>query len=463
MSIVAEIYKKYNNEISDKDLATEVLSHSDLTFIDLWLLPQYPFDEWRKKYDYPRILKNIKERQQGFTDWMEEYKFTDDVLVDAYISSCIRPKYIDPKVGNKSHLIKVFYKGKVKHQVWDKYDGITESEGDGEKVFYEYIREFISYSDWCEIKGYDVKIIENFDRYDQNTQNEQVYLNGNIRLLKMGGDAPPINSVGMLLRGKKLEFINLSGLRLKDNISFSTFGNLEFHYCATDNLYCTELDIPFLMFNNCSVRNLQINNSEIYNWKFVNSHVTGNIKNSSLHNCRIWGGQFIPHFENSEPDNFGVWHLPMKHAADFDRTYRALFKANQDFGNYHEATKFKILELDFKRKRQSKLNWLVWTIDKYYWGYGLQPKRIISFTLITVILFGIFYSFFPHLTVSNSESLSFIEKIGNSIYCSVATFITLGYSDISPKGFLKIFASFEAILGAVSMGCLVVSLTRIKS
>jgi hypothetical protein len=462
MSIVDEIYKKHKYEISDKDLTAEIINHAELDFIDLWLLPQYPFDEWRKKYDYPRILKNIKERQPAFSEWMNEYEFTDDVLADAYISSCIRPKYRDPKVGNKSHLIKVSYKGKVKHQVWDKYDGKTESEGDGEKVCYEYIREFVSYSDWCEAKGYDARIVEHFDRYDQNTKDEQVYLNGNIRLLKMGGEAPPTNSLGILMRGKKLEFINVSGLRLKDNIVFSTFGNLEFHYCAVDNLFCTELDIPFLMFNNCTVRNIQITNSEIYNWKFVNSYVTGNIKNSSLHNCRIWGGQFIPHFENSEPDNFGVWHFPMKHATDFDRTYRALYKANQDFGDYREAKKFKISELDFKRDKQQKFNWLLWSIDKYYWGYGLQPQRIILFTIIAIFIFGVFYSFFPSLTMPNYKELSAFEKFGNSIYCSVATYITLGYSDISPRGFLKIIASIEALLGAISMGFLVVSLTRTK-
>ncbi len=461
MSIVEEIYKN-NFDISEQDLCNEILKHPELTFIDLWLLPQYPFDEWRKKYDYPRILKNLKERQNGFTQWMQEFNFTDDELIDAYISSCIKPKHKDKEYGNKYHLIKVSYKGKTKHQVWDKYNGIKESDGDGEKVYYEYVREFTSYADWCELNGYTENIVESFHRYNQNTTNESVFLNGNIRLLKMGGDAPPTNALGMLLRGKLLEFINISGLRLSDTIYFSTFGNLEFYYCATDNFVCTELDIPFLMFNNCSVRNLQINNSEIYNWKFVNSHVTGNIINSSMHNCRIWGGQFIPTFENSEPDNFGVWHLPMKHSTDFDRTYRALFKANQDIGNYREATKFKIRELDFKRDKQKGYNWLKWSIDKYYWGYGREPMKIVIFTTIVILSFGIFYSFFPHLTMTTPENLSCIERFGNSIYCSVATYITLGYSDISPKGFLKIFASLEALLGAVSMGFLVVSLTKTK-
>ncbi len=461
MGVIEDFYKK-NLEVSDDDLVTEVLKHSKLTFIDLWLLPQRPFDEWRKKYDYPQIIKNIKENQEGFKDWMTEFGFTDEILMDAYISFCIAPKYKDDKRDNKKHLIKVTYKGKTKHQVWDKYNNETEQDGDGEKVLFEFVFSFITYSDWCELKGHSNNILERLHRYDQNTNYESVFLNHNIKLLKMGGEEPPINPVGILLRGKKLEFVNASGLILKDTIHFSSFGNLEFHYCATDNLICAELDIPHIMFDNCSVRNIQINNSELHNWKFVNSNVTGKISNSSMRNCRIWGGQFIPVFENSEPDNFGVWHRPMKHSDDFDRTYRALAKANQDIGNYRESNKFKILELDFKREKQNGFERIRWEIDKYFWGYGREPWRIIVFTLIVIFCFSIIYSCYPSLTMSEPNKLSSIEKYGNSLYCSVATFVTLGYSDISPRGFLKIFAAFEAILGAISMGFLVVSLTKTK-
>lgn len=38
----------------------------------------------------------------------------------------------------------------------------------------------------------------------------------------------------------------------------------------------------------------------------------------------------------------------------------------------------------------------------------------------------------------------------------------LGYSDIYPKDFLKFVASIEAILGAISMGFLIVSWTKTK-
>lgn len=76
MSIVQDIYSK-NINITDLELAEEIVKHSELTALDLWLLPQYPFDQWRRKYDYPRLLKNIKDNQHDFTTWMTEQGITD--------------------------------------------------------------------------------------------------------------------------------------------------------------------------------------------------------------------------------------------------------------------------------------------------------------------------------------------------------------------------------------------------
>src|SRR5690606_2834441 len=122
----------------------------------------------------------------------------------------------------------------------------------------------------------------------------------NIKLLKMGGMEPPANSVGILLRGKKLEFINVSGLELKGTIYFGSMGNLSFEHCTVDNLKCNELDMPLLDFQNCSIRNIQIRNSYVQQWLFVSCETTGNIIDSKLTSIRIYGGQFNPAFTNSE-------------------------------------------------------------------------------------------------------------------------------------------------------------------
>lgn len=211
---------------------------------------------------------------------------------------------------------------------------------------------------------------------------------------------------------------------------------------------------------------MNITNSEISNWKFINSTTNGRIKDSLIKNTRIWGGNFTPIFENSEPENIGVWYKNLKHSPNFDRTYRNLYKAHTEIGNYKEANKFKISELDFKRK-QAKGFWnnASWLIDKYFWGYGREPKKIIIFTFSIILLFCIIYSLISNQLIPKEIhlTLNWAEKILYSLYSSVVTFVTLGFSDVYPNtGFAKLLVSIEAIIGALSLGALIVTLTKTK-
>ncbi len=80
MTLVQQIYHD-NINITDIELAEEIIKHKDLECLDLWLLPQFPFDQWRKRYDYTRLLSNIKQNQKDFEKWMSEQKITDDDLL----------------------------------------------------------------------------------------------------------------------------------------------------------------------------------------------------------------------------------------------------------------------------------------------------------------------------------------------------------------------------------------------
>jgi len=460
MSIVNEIYKE-DSSISEDKLLAKVIEIPELTAEDLWLLPQYVFDEWRKIHDYPRILENFKRRFNKFNDWMQTYSLTDEILMDGYISNFIRNKYTEDKNDLKFHLVKVTFKGKSKHHVWYSYDKNRISNA--QNIIHEYKGEFISYFDWCEMNNIE-NIEINVERLHQASVQEQVYYNFDLKLLKMGGLEPPKNGLGQILRSKKIEFVNLNGLKLHDEINNNK--SIEFIFSTVDNLICSHLKVFFLTFDNSSVRNLCVENSDISNWDFINSNTSGRIKDSSTKNFRIWGGQFIPVFENTEPENFKVWHTFLKHSKNFDRTYRALYKANNDIGNYKVANKFKILELDYKKSKATGFfNNIGWSIDKYFWGYGKEPVRIILSSLITILLFGLILSTISHQIIPEKiiVTLNNFEKILHSIYCSVVTFVTLGFSDIYPtSGLARFIISIEAILGALSVGALVVTLTKMK-
>jgi hypothetical protein len=375
--------------------------------------------------------------------------------MNSYFSDFFQNK---PAIDKTMYLIKVRYKGKEQFQVWHKYDGKQTSEGDGELVYYEYIKSFISYYDW---RGGKFKFMDRFETHYPNTVNEQVYLNMNIRLLKMGATEPPVNALGMLFRGKKLEFVNISGLILKGRILFSSLGNLSFHNCAVDNLSCSELEMPTLKFHYSSIRNIQIRNSNISHWLFYNCNTTGNIIDSKLEIIRIWGGQFIPTFTNSEIDKVFVNHKEYVADDNFEKTYRTLAKSAKDAGNKILHQDLKIKEFNFIRDKTKGYQKLFMTIDRIYWGYGQKPKRLIFVMALTILFFGVIYSFFPNNFSDNElANKNYFEILYNTEYYSVVTFTTLGYGDLSPKGIIKGFAAIEALFGAITLGFLVAGLTK---
>ncbi|MEJ8591610.1 two pore domain potassium channel family protein [Riemerella anatipestifer] len=460
-SLVEKIYEE-NFDISEDQLLQKIINVDNLTPLDLWLLPQYVFDEWRKIHDYPIIIDNFKRRLKKFDDWMKEFSLTDKIIVDGYISNFIENKYSEKKHDKIKSLVQVTYQNRTKYQVWDSYDKSVENNDDG--VIFEFKMEFLSYLDWCETKNIDSNFLKQVNRYGQGLEYEEVFYNFDLRLLKMGGIEPPVNGLSQIISPKKIEFVNVNGLILNEEIRNNQ--SIEFNYCTVDNLTCKHLKIVFITFRNSSVKNLNILYSELSNWKFINSNTTGKIIESSMKNIRIWGGQFIPNFENTELENFGVWFSNIKHSENFDRTFRALHKAYNELGNYKLANYYKIKELDYKRsKAKGFKNIIAWNFDKYFWGYGREPKRILLFILTTIFLFATLYfkSSEDIIPKDIHKTLNDFEKFCYSLYCSVITFVTLGFSDIFPKSSLtKILVSIEAIIGALSMGAFVVSLTKIK-
>jgi hypothetical protein len=168
MGIVDDIYKA-NYDISELELADEVLKHKELTTLDLWLLPRYPFDVWRRKYDYPRLLESIKRRRPDFIEWMEQQGITEEHLLNGHLSDFFEHK---PLSGDTlRYLVKVTWKGQVNMQCWHGYD--PDKLEFTKEVKYDYIKSFISYYDWIlETKKYRFSFMDELDRILPNTDKD---------------------------------------------------------------------------------------------------------------------------------------------------------------------------------------------------------------------------------------------------------------------------------------------------
>jgi hypothetical protein len=80
---------------------------------------------------------------------------------------------------------------------------------------------------------------------------------------------------------------------------------------------------------------------------------------------------------------------------------------------------------------------------------------------VGVLIFGIIYyglTSFSQGLVNNNNPTAQIT-LGTAIYFSIVTISTLGYGDIIPRGFSKIFACIEVIFGLTMMGIIVAKLT----
>lgn len=77
-----------------------------------------------------------------------------------------------------------------------------------------------------------------------------------------------------------------------------------------------------------------------------------------------------------------------------------------------------------------------------------------------IILFGLIYSFLPtNHGWMPQEQQDIWSHIWEGLYFSVVTITSLGYGDLQPKGFSRILAGIEVVLGLTLIGLMIAKLT----
>lgn len=464
MNSLRESYLK-DKEKRANELFEKIKDNPKPEIAELWELTEEYFIEWRKRHDFPKLLKHFDRTLLLFKEWKSDNKLNDEIIIGTgFLTPFLEHKKLSKK--KKLFLIEQTYKGKIRNFV-----GYSQLNGEktefGEKFTFKTILSFYSYSDWLKQRGKSQEILKINTRTGPNSKYERVSIHADVyssssdfELLKMGGIVAPTNAFGILLRGKRLEFVNLCGLEMKGEIYFGEEGNLHCSYCACDNMVAENLEMALPRFEHCSITNFQIINSQINSWHFYDCLVTGDFKNVTFTNVNIWGGHFAPIMQDCTLFNVEVKHDPtLKDKSNY--TYKLFKKIYADQGDDINAIKYFIKEHDFDRKNSSGFKKLSKTISYYYWGYGRKPNRIIWNSIIAILGFTVIYWFTKDLIILNNghhANLTFID----CLYFSASTFTTLGYGDYSPTGLLRIIAILESFLGVLNAGFLVAGLATNK-
>lgn len=448
-----EMADKFEKELEEKFQL--IVNNPKPSIEDLWILPEEKFDEWRRKYDYPKLIDSFNSKKPSFIKWKSEFNITDEELISNEISPFLQNKGIS---GDKTlYLLEQTFDSKKKlivaHVDLSQKKVMFPEKGEA----YILLKKFNSYADWCDKNNIEFDLFNINQRQAPGHKLERVWLDTGYELLKMGGLNPPVNGFGVLLRGKRLEFVNLCGLKLEGTIYYGTLGNLECYFCTVDNLFCNNLNLPYLSLWYCSLENLKIANSEISQWIFWQCHVTGDIFNSKLRVIKIFGGAFTPYIKDTQLIAIEASHKGLKHSS-FNYTYRMFKKIFDDQGDDDEASKYYVREKELDRESSKGWKYILKSLSYYYWEYGKKPQRIIYISIMAILICGFIYWLLPQSIRPVNEPKDFLD----SIYFSTVTFTTLGYGDLSPIGWLRLLSLLEAFFGAINIGFLVAGFSKAK-
>jgi len=123
--------------------------------------------------------------------------------------------------------------------------------------------------------------------------------------------------------------------------------------------------------------------------------------------------------------------------------FRQFKEGYKSQGDHDASGLFYEREMDMKR-RTGKLFERAWlTMLWVLCGYGEKPMRSVAAFFVTIFSFAGGY-YFCDLRGPDGP---IVQDFFKSLYFSVVTFTSLGYGDVTPRGFARFLAGSEALLG----------------
>ena len=178
-----------------------------------------------------------------------------------------------------------------------------------------------------------------------------------------------------------------------------------------------------------------------------------------------WGRRILQEERGRQAWRQGRCDEALDNFEQAEEIYRNLRKSTESRGQFENAGGFFYREMVMRRHQMP-----YWSLKRFFakWvdlfcGYGEQPIRVILCSLAFVSICAVLY-FFLHINTGmnfigyhpGAGFLRNLEDFGNCFYFSIVTFTTLGYGDITPHGWARPLAAFEAFCGSFTLALFVV-------
>ena len=258
------------------------------------------------------------------------------------------------------------------------------------------------------------------------------------------------------LRGIRIEQTQLDGAVLRDlNLRWATVRDVGFMGATLIGCNLSQANFAECYFRRATFRDCSIVNAKFSASDFSNGH---------LEHCRLDFSTFTGCELRLDDVTFRRDAPPQTLA----RVCRNLKLNAMSLGHFTDASELAYAERNYERQvlRQQILApgsapvarlrslalWLDAVLFNWIWGYGERPWRLTLAMTAAILAFG---------TLQYSLNAVPGHDWWEHIYFSGITFLTIGYGDLAPVGFLpRLLAMVEGVAGILFIGMLIASATK---
>lgn len=303
---------------------------------------------------------------------------------------------------------------------------------------------------------------------------------------------------------------NLEGLKLSDNKNIANLQNANFSRANLQNIKLASANLEKAYFGGANLKNAILRGSilkgaylrgailedaTLHKSCLQNADMIGaNLQNAKLWSSILQGAKLQrANLKNAEFNEKTILHDVNWYQCKIDNStlrladnqldkkviqeknndyskakevYRNLKNYFRQEGMYNISGEYyyreKLMETKCSWRDKKLINWISNIILYLLAGYGERPLRVLIWWAGIIFGYAVIYYFYNGIYIRIANNIaSYNPKFLEALYFSIVTFTTLGFGDLAPKpGFFQLFASFEALLGAIFMAMFIFVFAR---